>query len=114
MAGSGLTALERTVLRRLLAEPEAKPARPLDLDAVTVTERDLTGAGFFVHFARSPRLRLFDAATSMRWGSATAWLNGSSVQAGFLGYVDDGYLTCLEGYTLQGDWPDEVVSSEVV
>jgi hypothetical protein len=108
------TELEQLVIGRLLADHELKPLRSaVNFDVVVVTDRELTGVGFLTEFERSEELKVFEAGVSLRWGSAGARLNASKIETGYLVYVDDGYITAVEGYTYGEDWPDQVQQIEI-
>jgi hypothetical protein len=108
------TALEQAVIGSMLADPELRPARStVNLNAVTVRHRELTGVGFLTEFEPSENLHLFDADVSLRWGKIGARLNASKVETGYLVYVDDGYVTTVEGYTYGDEWPDQVEQFEL-
>ena len=108
------TPLEQAVIRRMLADPELKPVRlTVNFDAVKVRDRELTGIGFLTEFEPSEQLKLFEAGFSLRWGKVGARLNAAKVETGYLVYVDDGYVTTVEGYTYGDEWPDQVEQSEL-
>lgn len=108
------TELERAVIRRILADPDLKHVRvTINFDTVTVSERDQNGAGFMTHFERSEELRLFDNGVSLRWGKVGARLNAYKLETGYLVYVDDGYVSTIEGYTYGEKWPDLVEQFEL-
>ena len=105
--------LETAVLNYLFRDPELAFVRAkVDFKRVTVTERSMTGAGFLTDFERSDELKIFEDGVSLRWGKVGARLNASKLETGYLVYVDDGYLTAVEGYTYGEDWPNEITSVE--
>ena len=107
-----LTPLEAAVIRCLLADPNINLERTtLDFDAVTVGSREFTGVGFLTELARAEQLKLFDDGVSLRWGNVGARLN-ASVETGYLLYIDDGYLTAIEGYTYGDEWPSGITEME--
>ena len=85
----------------------------VNFEAVNVVDRELSGLGFLAEFERSEELKLFDAEVSLRWGKVGARLNASKIETGYLVYVDDGYITAVEGYTYGDEWPDEVEQIEL-
>jgi hypothetical protein len=106
--------LEKAVIGSMLADRELKPAKPaVNFDAITVRDREFTGAGFLTEFERSEELKLFDGGVSLRWGKVGARLNSSKLETGYLVYVDDGYVTTVEGYTYGDEWPNQVEQIEL-
>lgn len=106
--------LEKLVIRSMLSDREIEPLRSsVNFDAVLIADRDLTGAGFLTEFQRSDELKLFGADVSLRWGKIGARLNASKVETGYVVYVDDGYVTSVEGYTYGDRWPDEIEQIEL-
>jgi hypothetical protein len=98
----------------MLADRELKPVRStVDFDAVRVSDREFTGAGFLTEFEQSEELKLFDDGVSLRWGKVGARLNASRLETGYLVYVDDGYVTTVEGYTYGDEWPNRVEQIEL-
>lgn len=109
-----LTELELSVLERMLADNEVAPRnRELHAGAVTVTDREFTGVGFLTELQQSPALKLFNDGVSMRWGKVGARLNAAKIETSYLVYVDDGYVTAIEGYTYGDEWPAEVDEVEL-
>ena len=74
--------------------------------------RDFTGVGFIVNLKQSEKLKVDDASESYKWGALGAKLN-SSLDTGYLFYVENGYLVSIEGYTYAEDWPDSISEIEV-
>lgn len=108
------TELEKLVIGRMLADSELQPVKQtVNFDAVEAVDRELTGAGFLTEFGRSEEMKLFDTGVSLRWGKVGARLNSSKVETGYLVYVDDGYVTTIEGYTYGEEWPDKVEEIEL-
>src|SRR5258708_29951627 len=102
------TELEKLVIGSMFLDPELQPIRSAaTFEAVTVSDRQLTGAGFLTEFEPSEELRLFDASLSLRWGKVGARLNASKVETGYLVYVDGGCLNILEGYSYWGKWASQ-------
>lgn len=106
-----LTGFERAVLEKLLAgeNPVLETLRG-QLDVCEVTSRESTGHGFFtnldVNQSMSPaptsvqRIRICDVGADIR---------GLKYGAGFVVFVTDGYLDCLEGFSYEEPWPPELV-----
>lgn len=108
------SALEQAVIGRMLGDRELNPARStVDFDNVTVSSREYTGAGFLTEFEPTQELKLFGDGVSLRCGNVGARLNVSRQETGYLIYVDDGYVTAVEGYTYGDDWPDRVEQIEL-
>jgi hypothetical protein len=108
------TELEKAVIESMLADRELRPLRlTVNFDTVTVSDREFTGAGFLTEFERSQELKLFDDGVSLRWGKVGARLNASRIETAYLVYVDDGYLTSVEGYTYGDEWPSRIDRMEL-
>lgn len=108
------TKLEIAVMARLLADTTIPLIRrSIDFEEIDVTTREVTGIGFFAELAPSENLKLFADGTSIRWGRVGARLNRPPVDTGYLLYVEDGYLTMVEGYTYGTEWPTEIAEIEL-
>jgi hypothetical protein len=109
MRNMKITELEKIVIERMLVDRTLKPVKlAVDFDRVSIRDREFTGAGFLTEFERSEELKLFDDKTSLRWGKVGARLNASELETGYLIYVDDGFLTTIEGYTYGEEWPHQI------
>lgn len=108
------TNLELKVIERMLADRQLPskilPVCPSDF---VVVERNFSGVGFFTSFEESNETRLFDSGFSLRWGKVSGRLN-SRVDVDFVVYVDDGYITGVEGCTFGKDlWPSSIDTFEI-
>jgi hypothetical protein len=103
------TPLERAVLSAIHEEhPEDRVAIEMQVSVANLRSRENTGAGFFTYFDVSrhgigpiagPRLR----------ESPNARIEGLSHGMGFILWIKEGYIDCLEGYahgdsTTNVDW----------
>jgi len=105
--------LEKAILSYMFRDVEPSPLKTmLDFSTVKVTERNLTGCGFLTEFESSDELKVFEDSVSLRWGKVGARLNASTLETGYLIYVDGGYVTAVEGSTYGEDWPDDIKSFE--
>ena len=110
-----LDPLERAVLRRLLrGEHPALRALRKQLGASRVRSRDLTGAGFFTSIEVDPDVPAAPVSKSefRIWG-VEASIPGLEHGAGFLILVRNGYLSELEAFTYQEDWPEAVTDFQL-
>jgi hypothetical protein len=108
------TELEQAILKSMLADGQLHPARmSVNFDIVTVKDREFTGVGFLTELTPSDELRLFGPGVNFRWGRVGARLNAASIETGYIVYVDDGYVTTVEGYTYGDQWPSSVEQFEL-
>lgn len=107
-----LNDLEAAVLDKLLAGDN--PALALLREQrrrICVKKREYSGVGFFTEFELrqgAPRLPI---STPIRFGDVLAELDGMEHGAGFILFIDNGFLTMLEGYSNANEnWPEELSS----
>ena len=105
-----ITQLEVEIIRRFLADRDLDLSkRTVVAGEVNVLDRSFSGIGFMTEFEKTNAMRVFEDSRSLRWGKVGARLNANRVETGYLVYVDDGYVTALEGYTYGGlEWPSKV------
>jgi hypothetical protein len=115
MVSADLTPLESAVLDKLLAHS----GEPFDtireqLAHASVSSRELTGVGFFTHFAIPAEAPVRRDLHSAELGEISAEIPGLENGAGFLLFIRDGVISFLEGYTY-GDaaWPDPITEFSV-
>jgi hypothetical protein len=99
-------AFENAVLEKLL-NGKSEPFQILfrQYQASTVTEREMTGAGFFTYFSVPRDIPPLPGTPSFCFGDVHAELTGLKLGAGFLLTVNKGYLYDLEGYSYEEPWP---------
>jgi hypothetical protein len=107
-----LTPLEDAVMRLLLAgDDPTRVTLRRQLEVATVVSRELTGVGFFTNLAVPDSLRLqFD--TLVLEGVGTS-IGGLANAAGFILFIANGVIECLEGFSYGEGWPLEVESFTV-
>jgi hypothetical protein len=102
------TPLERAVLERLLDghHPVLRVLRR-QLEVATVLRRELTGVGFFTHVGVPAEGCTPAPITRARviFGDVAAEIEGLERGAGFLLFVEAGWLAMLEGYCYDERWP---------
>ena len=103
----GLTNLEVAVLDQLLAgEHPVLAALRAQARGLTAKSRTKTGVGFSTQLrvlAGVPRAAL--SRDRVHVGDVEADIPGLKHGAGFVLFVEDGYLAALEGYTYGEPWP---------
>jgi hypothetical protein len=107
---TGLTDLEGAVLKALLegSHPVLDALRR-QLRTCDAQRREFTGYGFFTELRVQPDERPAPMPSErLRLGDVEAHIPGLEHGAGFLLYVDRGFLTMLEGYSYDEPWPVEV------
>jgi hypothetical protein len=105
-----LTDLEAEAISLSLREfLQIPPTASSFKDAVEVTSRKLTGAGFFTDFNEAPLLKVFSDDRDFTGGGVGAVLNGT-IHCGFLLFIKNGYLDMLEGFIYSDRWPSEITS----
>lgn len=108
MGALPLTSLERDVLLRSLEAPLPQVAAlRRQLEHVSVTEREESGVGMFVHLevpegVLDPSIE----GASFQFGDVVADIPGLRYGIGFVVFVRGGRLDMLEGYTFGDErWP---------
>ncbi len=107
-----LNNLEKAIIKQFLTEKGVSIA---DDDTffsdLNVDCRDFSGVGFITNLNKSPKLNVGTSHDSYKWGNLGAKLN-SSIDTGYLLYVENGCLNTIEGYTYTEDWPDDIFQIE--
>jgi uncharacterized Zn finger protein (UPF0148 family) len=74
-----------------------------------VVSRDFTGVGFFTDFELADDAPNIEEEVAYGYGNVTAIIN-DFYQCGFVLFIKDGKMICLEGYTAQDEWPEIITS----
>src|SRR5712664_210138 len=72
-----------------------------------VTERELTGVGFFTHFTIPGEAPVRRDLTDAVIQDVAADIRGLEHGASFMLFIRDGVLSFLEGVASTGDWPEQ-------
>lgn len=108
------TELEKRVIESMLEDRGLDLTKSIvDFQVVEVADREFTGLGFLTEFERSEALKVGGSGVSLRWGKVGARLNASKIETGYQVYVDDEYITAIEGYTYGDEWPGVVEAMEL-
>lgn len=115
MTAHDLTDLERGVLDKLLAgEHPVLEALRRQLGSCRVKSRELTGSGFFTELQVDRTLPGAPTrAENLRIGDVNAKIAGLKHGAGFVLFVNAGYLDMLEGFSYDEPWPESAGEFEV-
>lgn len=101
-----LTSFERDVLFLLLqGDSETLAILRAQVDGARVASRDYSGVGFFTefeHLAGSPPL---PASENVVFGDVLAEIYGLAHGAGFVLFIENGWISMLEGYSYGEPWP---------
>lgn len=104
-----LTKLEREVLLKLLdGDDESLFILREQLDAASVSEREMTGVGFYTTLTIPSNARRLSRVDTIRLGDVVARISGLDHGAGFVLYIQNGVLHLLEGYVYDEKWPPDV------
>lgn len=108
-----LNDLEKTLIKQFLERKAVSLQNEESFFSdLNVENREFTGVGFFSNLKKSEKLKVGDIRKSYKWGGLGAKLN-SSIDTGYLFYVENGYLISIEGYTYAEDWPEIISEIEV-
>lgn len=90
---------EDTSVNRILREQYKK---------THVASRDFTGVGFFTDFHLPENIVKVSEPVEYAYGDVHCDLNGAL--CGFILFIKDGVMICLEGYTYGELWPNVITS----
>jgi hypothetical protein len=106
-----LTNLEQAVLEKLLSgESDRYRILHNQIPALRVSERKMTGVGFFTRFSIPDDIPKVPDEATFQTGGVGANINDLGHGAGFVLFVQDGQIATLEGYTYDEPWPRNVHS----
>ncbi len=75
--------------------------------------REFTGHGFFTYFSDIMEKYVISRHSSEQLGKPAAVLN-ESCTVGFVLFMKDGKITCLEGYTFGDPWPKKIYTYDII
>jgi hypothetical protein len=103
-----LNELEHTILQLLLAgDDDTLTTLRKQLNAATLSSRKFTGVGFYTKFTVPGRIDLVPGRNNFEIADVCAELRELAHGAGFVLFIRDGVLSCLEGFTYVEPWPTE-------
>lgn len=103
-----MTELERRVMEKLLSgDHPALAVLRAQLAASRVAARRMSGVGFFTTFEVDPRAPpLAHDTGNAHFGDVAASMAGLAHGAGFVVFIERGYIRTLEGYSYDEAWPE--------
>lgn len=104
--------LEAEVLQRLLTGEHPVLERLRDQLATSeINDRQFSGTGFYTHF-KLDRIHLPRAteAKTLRIGDVAASVEELANGAGFVLFIEEGWLAFLEGYSFDEPWPQKITT----
>jgi hypothetical protein len=106
-----LTDLEKAVLEKLLTgEAERDRVLQRQIPALRVTERKMTGVGFFTRFSLPDEAEKLPEEASFHVSDVAAELDDLKHGAGFVLFIKKGRIDMLEGFTYDEPWPQKINS----
>ncbi len=75
--------------------------------AASVRVREFTGVGLFTHFDVPSEVPRVPSEDRFALTDVGADIEGAEFGAGFVLFVQEGVLDCLEGFTYTGEWPTD-------
>ena len=100
--------IEKRALEMLLAgENKALEVLRTQLRTATVASREFTGVGFFTRLAVSPASPRLEGRRKLAISDVYAEVNGLAHDAGFVLFVNDGAIDCLECFIVDEHWPED-------
>jgi hypothetical protein len=104
-----LNPLEKAVLEKLLSgESERYRILQKQICALRITERKMTGVGFFTDFSLPDDVPKLPDEASFHISDVAADINGLKHGAGFVLFVKQGVVYMLEGFTYDEPWPQDI------
>lgn len=104
-----LSQLELAVLKAIAQSMPQYPELCMQIEIAEVSKREYTGCGVYTNFAIPSDAPRFDQSLSRM--EEMPWLHGDhpalEAGAGFILWCQDGHISCLEGFTYVGDWPND-------
>jgi hypothetical protein len=78
----------------------------------TIIKREFTGAGFYTYFQVNDESLSLGNNVSFGLDCVHAEINGLEYGAGFILFIENGFIDNLEGYTYGGDkeWPEKITA----
>ena len=105
----GLAALEAAVMElQLSGDAPAMESLRKQWRASTIVNREFTGVGFYTTLEVPPAVPAVEGFPVRCFGDVEAEIEGLFCGTGFIIWIKDGRLECLEGYSYQENWPDTV------
>ncbi len=82
------------------------------LDNMCVSDRAYNGTSFMTEFDRVEELKIGNNEDNYSISNLDAVLN-SSILSGYIAYIENGFITALEGFVYDEEWPKNLQSIEV-
>ena len=102
---------ENTVIEMLLnGEDEVLKLLREQYKSAEVKKREFTGTGFFTKYEIKNKQVAIPDLKSFNFGDVGCQIANLKNGVGFVLFVKDGFLSMLEGYTYDEEWPEEIIN----
>lgn len=102
--------LENEVMREIINEnPEYSKKLLYQYKNSEIENRVFTGHGFYTHYNIKSDLYSLGKDINLALGNISANLNSIKHGVGFVLFIKNGNISCLEGYTYDEPWPDDII-----
>ena len=105
--------IEKQVIRQyLITKRASKNVVDEFFLSVNVKNREFSGVGFMSYLCTESAPVIDVELNSFNWGKVGIKIN-NSIDTGYLLYIEGGYITAIEGYTYDEEWPKSVTKIEL-
>ena len=91
--------LEEAAIRAIISAQPASEALKAQFDQATVTSRENTGAGFYTDIFVPPTAPSVTSGSPI--GNVDGTVEGLEYGMGFILFMEDGRMSCLEGFSYE-------------
>ncbi len=111
-----LSPLEREIIEAILkCQKDIQVCEQLykQYKVASVKKRIFTGVGFYTEFIINEKNLAIESNVQMQLGSVYATIEGLECGAGFVLFVENGFIATLEGYSYDEQWPNDAKVGEI-
>lgn len=104
---------EKIIITDIIEQyPEYKQNLLSQLERITVQKRKFSTYGFSIHYAVTTGKDTLKDGKNLQLGKHQWNINGLQNGSDYILWVKNGLISCLEGFSYNEPWPDEILWCE--
>ena len=106
---------EKIIITDIIEQyPEYKQKLQAQFEKSVVQKREFSTYGFPTYYTATAKEETLGDTVNMQLGKSQWKINGLQHGSDYILWIKNGFITCLEGFSYNESWPDEILWCEKI
>lgn len=106
---------EKIIITDIIEQyPEYKQKLQAQFEKSVVQKREISTYGFLTYYTVAAEEETLGNTVNMQLGKSQWKINGLQHGSDYILWIKNGFITCLEGFSYNEPWPDEILWCEKI